>query len=194
MAQIGNGVEYGLHCLLYLVEAPPMAPSSRDLAELQGVSPSFVAKIFTKLEKSGIVVSMDGIGGGYRLARAAGSISVLDVVDAIEGEKPLFDCQEIRARCAVFGGKPPTWSTKGVCAIHAVMLRAERSMRNELKQTSLADLSDCVSRKAAPNLSGELLGWFQEKYAARVKGRTRPLQELARLRTRKGQTKARSAS
>ena len=54
MSLYGASVEYGLHCLLYLVDPPPgVTPSSRDLAEFQGVSPSYVAKLFTQLEKAG---------------------------------------------------------------------------------------------------------------------------------------------
>src|SRR5690606_27969881 len=115
-----SSVEYGIHCLLWLVDAGDKQPSSRDLAELQGLSPSFVAKIFPKLEKAGIVTANAGVRGGYRLARPAEDITVLAIVDAIEGAKPLFDCQEIRDRCAVFGGDAPRWATNGVCAIHAV--------------------------------------------------------------------------
>ena len=36
---------------------------------------------------------------------------------AIDGEKSLFECREIRGRCAIFDGKPPAWSTRGVCSI-----------------------------------------------------------------------------
>ena len=85
MSLYGSSVEYGLHCLLYLADAPGGSPpSSRDLAEFQGISPSFVAKLFTRLEKAGLVASAEGIGGGFRLGRAADSISVLDVTDALE--------------------------------------------------------------------------------------------------------------
>src|SRR5262249_23506640 len=129
MALFGSSVEYGLHCLLWLVGPISEPASSRDLADLQGVSQSFMAKIMPKLEKAGIVDASEGIRGGYRLARPASEISFLDVVDAIEGEKPIFDCQDIRGRCAVFDGKAPSWATEGVCAIHAVMLRAEKMMR-----------------------------------------------------------------
>ena len=62
MAHITNSVEYGIHCLLWLVDPASGRPSSRDLAEFQGISPSFVAKIFPKLEKAGIVQA--GIGKG----------------------------------------------------------------------------------------------------------------------------------
>jgi Rrf2 family protein len=114
MAHITAGVEYGLHCLLYLVNPRESLDeahhaSVRDLADLQGVPVEYVAKLFTKLQKAGLVVAAEGARGGFRLARPAGSISVLDVVFAIDGEKDLFECREIRGRCAVFGGKPPAW-------------------------------------------------------------------------------------
>lgn len=99
--------------------------SVRDLAELQGVSMGYLAKIFTKLYKAGLVVATGGIRGGFVLARSAGAISALDVVEAIDGDKPLFECRDIRSSCAAFGGKAPTWSTKGVCSIHAIMIGAE---------------------------------------------------------------------
>ena len=171
MAYLGSSVEYGLHCLLWLAAPDAPAASSRDLAELQGVSPSFVAKIFPRLEKAGIVSASPGIHGGYRLARPAAQISVLDVVDAIEGFKPLFDCQEIRGRCALFNGKAPDWSTQGVCSIHAVMLRAEQSMRAELASTSLADLATTVARKAPESLNGEIKVWLGERMRARARPR-----------------------
>ena len=96
MSLYGASVEYGLHCLLYLVDLPQeVVPSSRDLAEFQGVSPSYAAKLFTQLEKAGLVASSEGTAGGYRLARPVDEITVLDVVDALEGGKPLFQCRKI---------------------------------------------------------------------------------------------------
>lgn len=171
MAYIGSGVEYGLHCLLWLVGSNREPASSRDLAELQGVSLSFVAKIFSKLEKAGIVASSEGLRGGYLLARPADQITVLDVVDAIEGEKHLFDCQQIRGRCAVFGDKPPAWSTNGVCGIHAVMLRAERMMREELGRTTVIDLARSADRKAPAEFSATIQQWLAGRIASRKESR-----------------------
>lgn len=168
MAHLGSSVEYGLHCLLWLVDPQATPVSSRDLAELQGVSASFLAKIFPKLEKAGIVSASEGVRGGYRLARAPMQITVLDVVDAIEGDKPLFDCQEIRGRCAVFGGKAPGWATDGVCAIHAVMLRAEKRMREELAVTTLADLARTLDGKMPASMPGQVQSWLSERAAART--------------------------
>ena len=167
MAHITNGVEYGIHCLLWLVYVDTEQPSSRDLAELQGVSPSFVAKIFPKLEKAGIVTANTGVSGGYRLAKSPEDISMLDIVDAIEGSKPLFDCKEIRGQCAVFKGDPPRWVTGGVCAIHNVMLRAEKSMRDTLAQETLASLSRTVDQKAPRDFDVRVRSWLQERGQAR---------------------------
>lgn len=169
MAHITTSVEYGIHCLLWLVGNDNRPVSSRDLAELQGVSPTFLAKIFPKLEKAGIVKASEGVRGGYLLARAADEISFLHVVDAIEGEKPLFDCQEVRGRCAVFGGQAPGWATTGTCAIHAVMLQAEKAMRDTLAAQTLGSVGERFVRKAPPEFFDNANDWIND----RVSGRTR---------------------
>ncbi len=163
MAHMTVGVEYGLHCLMWLMGSPDKPLSNRDLADLQGISTSFLAKIFPKLERAGIVAAFEGVKGGYRLARSPDQISVLEVVDAIEGKKPLFDCQEIRGRCAAFNGDPPRWATKGVCAIHAAMLRAEKAMRESLANQSLADIADEFGRKAPAEFFDDISQWIESR-------------------------------
>ena len=172
MAYIGTGVEYALHCLLFLVAPLEQPPSSRDLADIQGVPAAFVAKIFSKLEKAGIVEASGGIRGGYRLARPATDISVLDVMDAVEGQKALFDCQQVRGRCALFDDAPPRWANSGVCGIHAVMLNAQKVMRAELAKSSLASLAAGMMGKGMPaGFAGEVKVWFAERQAAREDAR-----------------------
>ena len=150
---------------------------------MQGISPTFLSKIFPKLEKAGIVEASDGIRGGYRLARSPETITVLDVVDAVEGHKPLFDCQEIRGRCALFAGNPPAWSTSGVCGIHAVMLRAEALMREELAKTTLATLSaGFLTKRLPPTFPAEVKRWFADRQVAREGARVSGLKKRARSR------------
>lgn len=164
----GVSVEYGLHTLLWLIADNPKRASSRDLAEMQGVPPAMLAKIMPKLEKAGIVVSRDGISGGYELAKSPEEITMLEVVDAIEGDRKLFDCKEVRRGCVLFAGTPPPWSIDGVCRIHAVMLRAEKRMRSELERATLADLA----RGGRPDEFEHLVGdWFQERTMARETAR-----------------------
>ena len=176
MAHLTVSVEYGIHCLLWLASSAETALSSRDLAELQVISPSFLAKIFPKLEKAGIVEASEGVRGGYRLALPLEDISVLQIVDAIEGDKPLFGCQEIRHRCATFGAAPPAWATSGVCAIHAVMLKAEKAMRDELAAHSLADLATTFAGKAPTEFITQVQDWMKERVSARKPGRRTKLE------------------
>src|SRR5262245_4018293 len=171
MAHLGSSVEYGLHCLLWLVEPVTGPTTSGDLAELQGVSPSFIAKIFTRLEKAGIVEASEGARGGYRLGRPASDITVLDVVDATEGKKPLFDCKEIRGLCTLYGDKRPASVTGGICAIHAVMLRAEQSMRDELARTTLATLAATVESKMPADFPATVQNWFSGRMSLRADAR-----------------------
>jgi len=168
MAHLTVSVEYGIHSLLWLASSDGRPMSSRDLADLQGISHSYLAKIFPKLEKAEIVRASDGVRGGYLLAKEPAEISFLDMVDAIEGRKPLFDCQDIRGRCALFGGETPEWASGGVCSIHAVMLRAEKAMRNALASQSLADIGQAVGRKAPPEFSGDLRDWIGTRLGNRV--------------------------
>lgn len=167
MSHFGNSTEYALHCLIWLAQREGPA-STRDLADLQGISPSFLAKIFPKLEKAGILVASEGARGGYRLRVSAGEITVLSIVEAVEGHKPLFECNEIRGRCAIFQGSPPPWSTDGLCGIHALMLRAERRMKDELSNTTLADLVHSSARKAPPEFSHEVKSWFAARSGKRL--------------------------
>ncbi|MBB2155375.1 Rrf2 family transcriptional regulator [Gluconacetobacter diazotrophicus] len=177
MSLYGASTEYVLHSLLWLVGNPEPV-SSLDLADLQNIPAAFVAKLLPRLEKAGLLEASEGLRGGYRLARPAEDISVLAVVDAVEGRKSLFNCQEIRGRCALFDERPPRWATQGVCGIHAVMLRAEQAMRQELARTSLADLARSVRDKAPLPFLGDAQSWFDERVQTRrtskVRQRRRP--------------------
>lgn len=165
----GASVEYALHCMLWLIQPRDKPISARDLAHVQGVSPTLLAKIMPRLEKAGLVSSSGGIAGGYQLGCPADDISVLDVVDAVEGGRRLFDCKEVRRNCALFGDTPPTWSTAGVCGIHAVMLRAENAMRAEMSRTSLLSLARGVRYPA--DFSEKVTAWFDERADAREHAR-----------------------
>lgn len=170
MAFISSGVEYALHCLLYLLPSAEGRTEAnvRDLAELQGISTEYLAKLFTKLAKAGLVKATEGAWGGFVLARPAEQIRFLDVVLAVDGPKPLFDCKEIRSRCAVFGAEAPAWATSGKCSIHQVMDAAEQRMREELASHTLATLAAQVSAKAPQGFEREILIWIEERKPARL--------------------------
>lgn len=161
MSLYGSSVEMALHCLLNLAGRPAgSSASARDLADFQGVSASFVAKLFTRLEKAGLVAAVQGAAGGFRLAKPAAEITVRDVVDAVEPAKPLFQCRDIRRNCVLYGETPPTWATGGVCGIHAVFLDAEIAMRERLAQTTLLDIARTTAAKIPERFFIDADDWF----------------------------------
>ena len=95
--KLGEGVEAAIHCAATLagLEGAATLPGSA-LAEQFGLSASYLLKHLQALTAAGILESVPGPAGGYRLARAPERISLLDVVLAVEGALPAFRCGEIR--------------------------------------------------------------------------------------------------
>lgn len=160
------GVEYALHCLLYTVKQKGKDyVGIKELAEFQGVSESYLAKVFTKLGKAGITKSVPGVKGGYELARNPENISFWDVVEAVEGKEPLFQCAEIRQKTILVDqNNLPDSYTKCPCFIKVVMQEGENEMKKYLSQKNLAWLYNEVYGRILPKGSEEeTLEWFKEK-------------------------------
>lgn len=182
MSLYGASIEYGVHCLLHLVDVPDdVWLSAKDVAEFQGVPGPYVAKLFTQLKDAGILVSNEGVQGGFRLSRDAAEISVLDVVDALETDKQLFHCREVRGWCVLHDGRPPAWATAGMCELHATMLAAEQRMRAELQRATLRSLTAAVEKKVPGEFGERAHAWFADRQGNRRPGgpraprRARPL-------------------
>jgi Rrf2 family protein len=115
--KLSEGVEWALHCctVLALVPEGRALPASR-LAEFHGVPTAYLAKHLQALSRAGVIESVPGQRGGYRLARPADEITLYDVVSAVEGSAPAFRCTEIRQRGPA-GLEPSAYPLP--CAIHA---------------------------------------------------------------------------
>ena len=165
--QYSVGVEYAIHCLLYLVDVPMgRSIGIKDLAAYQGVSESYLSKVFTKLKKSGVVKSVPGVNGGYELARKAELISFWDIIQAIEGSSPLFQCAEIRRTEILLDmNNLPDAYTKSPCLIKEVMNDAEDQMRRYLKEKSLRWLSNQVKLKIPKEHGEAIVEWFNNPKA-----------------------------
>lgn len=136
--KLGDGVEQAIHSvgmLAGLSEGGVL--SAAALAEFHGVSASYLLKHLQSLSSAGIVATVPGPKGGYRLARATDRITLLDIVLAVEGPQPAFRCAEIRQRGP--NPLPGRYFTKP-CGINAAMLKAEKAYRAELAKTSIADI------------------------------------------------------
>jgi len=168
----GAGAEYALHSLLVLAaRAEPV--SVKDLASFQALPERFLAKIFTKLEKAGLVQATEGVRGGFVLARAPERIAVHDILAAVDPDRTLFECAEIRRHCALFGEGPPSWSVTGMCRIHLFMQEAERALQQFLASKTLADLGREFERKAPDQFLRDAESWFQLRRSERTTRRRR---------------------
>jgi Rrf2 family protein len=137
--RLGEGVEWALHCCVLLAAVPPgdTVPAGR-LAEYNQVPPAYLAKHLQALSRAGVVETVAGPRGGYRLARPPADITVLDVVEAVEGEESAFRCTEIRQQGPC--GIAPDRAIKA-CGIAVTMHAAEAAWRSVLRDRTIADLA-----------------------------------------------------
>jgi Rrf2 family protein len=158
--KLSEGVEWALHCAVNLAFVPSdrTLPAGR-LAELNGVPTAYLAKHLQVLARSGVLEAVPGPRGGYRLARPATEISMLDVVEAVDGAEPAFRCTEIRRRGPA--AVPPR-EYRVACSIHAAMDRADAAWRAELRSVSIADLVGQLLHHSPPRALEKGAAWFQE--------------------------------
>jgi len=126
-----KATNYALHTMLYITAVARDKPLGvQQLADKQGVSPTYLSKILAKLVKAGLIESASGAGGGYRLKSRKEDISFLDIIHAVEGTASLFEC------C---GSDDPR------CVIQQVMLSAEEEMEQHLRNTKMIDLVNLIT-------------------------------------------------
>jgi Rrf2 family protein len=127
------------------------------LASLHDLPKPYLQKSLQALAASGLVETVPGPKGGYRLARPPEAITFLDVVEAVEGKQRSFRCTEIRRQgpCAA----PPRPGDR-VCAIAAVMYDADEAWRATLRRRTLADLQAELSDVLTPEQRARSEAWL----------------------------------
>ncbi|HEX5614018.1 MAG TPA: Rrf2 family transcriptional regulator [Acidimicrobiia bacterium] len=158
--RLSEGVEWAVHSVVVLAFFPPGgALTAAQLAEYHDLPTAYLAKQLQALARAGVLETVRGRGGGYRLARPAEEITVLDCVEAIEGREPAFRCTEIRRRgpAAV-----PAAEYRTMCGVHVAMVRADEAWRAELRATTVADLVLGVVRDASPKALEQGASWAAE--------------------------------
>ncbi len=84
--------KYGLRAVLYLAKHDPELVQGKEIAEALDIPVSYLAKILQDLSKRSVLVSSKGRGGGFKLARPANEITLMDVVESIEGSSFVGGC------------------------------------------------------------------------------------------------------
>jgi Rrf2 family protein len=102
MLKLTKRADYGLIALKHLAGAPGhngLSASAKEIADCYGIPASMLAKILQKLTRTGILTSLPGTNGGYRLARDPRRISALEVIRAIDGPTLLTSCFTEHGAC-----------------------------------------------------------------------------------------------
>jgi Rrf2 family protein len=131
---INQATDYGFRAVLYLARnSGKKLVEAQTIARGEVVPMRFLLKIMPSLIKAGIVRSQRGVGGGYALARDPQDITLLDVLEAIEGPICLNRCLD-DDYCSKQG--PPD------CRIHQSLNAIQNNLSREFSRYNFADLLD----------------------------------------------------
>jgi Rrf2 family protein len=154
--RMGVGVEWALHCCVNLgFLRPGEAATAARLAAFHDLPAAYLNKQLQALARAGIVASVPGPGGGFRLARQPERLTLLDVVTAIEGPQPAFRCAEIRGQ----GPAGASGTSPAACTIDVAMRKAELAWRQALAGQTLADIMAALER-SYPTMADRVHGWL----------------------------------
>jgi Rrf2 family protein len=148
--QITRQADYAVRAMLYLAkqqndfnienqQKDPSLPKQKDqdrsatsrIAEAQKIPPSFLAKIISQLSIAGLILTSRGASGGVKLSRPASSISLLEVVEAIDGPISLNECTLT----------PDICEFSGDCPMHKIWCETQDEMVKKLRQTTFGQLA-----------------------------------------------------
>ena len=144
MLRLSKKADYALLAMRYLASNGDRgATSARELAEAYDLPPELLAKVLQKLVRGRLLTSIQGIRGGYGLARPAASISVADVIQAVDGPLTVTACTETDHNCDQYVK----------CNIRDPLWQIKDRIVSALAATSVAELAadmSAVAAKAVP--------------------------------------------
>lgn len=125
---------YGLKAMVDLAMVYGQARlSTSALAELQGISDTYLEQLVSALKKAGLIKSTRGAQGGYELSRAPEEIAVSEVLNALEGETTVADCvSSAKVDCA----------NACSCSARPLWLKLQARINEVLNATTLKDMAD----------------------------------------------------
>jgi Rrf2 family protein len=131
--RITQEADYALRIARCLYSNPGKM-GSVDISECAGIPHRFTFKILRKLTHAGITKSIRGKGGGYLLAKEASEITLLDLVEIIDGPVIINKCMESDYSCTMHQNTP--------CSLHKKFIQIGEIVRHELQKVSIDQLED----------------------------------------------------
>jgi FeS assembly SUF system regulator len=137
MLRIGKLTDYAMLILAELATRPETVLSATSIAEVLQLPAPTVSKILKILADAEMVTSLRGAEGGYRLAREAKSISVADVITAMEGDLALTECCEKSDLCSI----------NSVCNMSGNWRKINKMVHALLAKLSIIDMKEPINIK-----------------------------------------------
>ncbi len=128
--QITRQADYAVRAVLHLASTGDQRTATSMIAEAQRIPPSFLAKIISQLSIAGLLHTSRGARGGVTLAREAKDITLLEVVEAIDGPIQLNECVGNNGSC----------SFEDDCPLRPVWCDAQEELVGRLRGTNFADM------------------------------------------------------
>ncbi len=142
---------YAVSAMLYLDKFGAKSPVTlADISNSENISLSYLEQLFLKLRKNGLIESVRGPGGGYRLAISASTISVADIMEAA-GEKFDFCCQGNTHADGAQCFTHRLWD-----GLKQVILKYLKSVKLDQLSNPDVDISWCVCIDSKDKLSGDI--------------------------------------
>ena len=130
--QITKQADYAIRAVLYLTKlGPNQRAATSQVAKEQHIPPSFLAKIISQLSIAGLLHTSRGARGGVTLARPADEITLLEVVESIDGPIALNECVNDMGACT-FGEE---------CPLRPIWCDAQDELVNRLRSTNFAQFA-----------------------------------------------------
>ena len=127
--QITRQADYAVRAMVYLAQlGPERRAATNHIAQEKSIPPSFLAKIVSQLSVAGLLQTSRGARGGVSLAKPADEITLLDVVEAIDGPILLNECVGDGGSC-IYGSD---------CPMRPVWCDAQQELVERLSQTNFA--------------------------------------------------------
>lgn len=112
----------------------------KQVAESQGISEKFISRIAVPLRRAGFIATTRGVNGGFRLARLPSKITLLSIVEAIDGPLALVHCLS----------RPGVCGRQGSCAAEIAWGKVNESLADALRGVTLQDVVENSRRFSRP--------------------------------------------
>jgi Rrf2 family protein len=132
---ITRETDYAVRTVLFLTREKDRTASVTEVADAMQIPKSFLAKVLQRLVRGHILTSMRGVNGGFRLARKPSEISLLDVMEAVQGPTGINICAIDDKRCPM----------SVTCVVHPVWVEVRQDVEKKLKRQTFDKLAGGVN-------------------------------------------------